>query len=412
MLAKEYFLSSNDLLVRALLLLSSTQGSDRESEGGRERESEKELERERKEERVSESEEKASPESPVRVREGVYRFLYVWMSVSLDDLVTEDVTALMTPLIALLDATEPVTKTGAPAKVNGCDNESVTPREPEFMSGCVPNSKEGSKPFLVSLPKSNAIGDPPSSLGSSAPVFFSPLSLSLHRPSSPTPSPPLARSAVRDDDSQKNQPIGSQMRDIRPWSALGRGVTPKAFRIPSPVKRAHSSRSVTPCNEESYFPRLMEKVASYLKRKTKISLNLPTDPMADVPFYSTGNSIGIIRSAAESFFSGSESVNTIASHFFIWATQMQRRISDLDLLLYPIAYKNGVPTESPISTFTTFLNDVSRWVEVSILSEWEVVDRVTRVEFFISLLASLVSLRNYSVCLGVVMGLSSPHIER
>ncbi len=46
------------------------------------------------------------------------------------------------------------------------------------------------------------------------------------------------------------------------------------------------------------------------------------------------------------------------------------------------------------------------------LSEWEAAERAIALEYFIALLDELKRVRCYNVCMGIAMGLQSPHVER
>jgi hypothetical protein len=482
-LTKNYFFSSHDLLVRALQLLSSCQ--DKSSE---------ELED------LPHSSKKGG-QAALKQREGAYRLLYLWLSLSFEDLLSPDLNALINPILSLLDVKNSVShyRTSNTANVNISGTISKTDLTPiltvsnsSMLAESSPSassnpasyrspppsarSPQANPPERSPSPSSLAASSSSSSLSSSSSVptsmFFShsPASTLFSSTSSSASSfLPSPRSLSKDEDChrKKNFGTGSRLGDssrssrksekgdprsaspqrnsrlsvmLNPNTSSPSSAKSNRRSLMLPNKTWHSdiastflAYSQTPEKDppqdqalllgsvsmeeeeripESYYPLLKEKLIDFLKRRTRTSLNLPTDPMDNVPFYSVGNPLAVIQSAAESFFSGSESPNAIAAHFLLWSKQIQRNISESDLILYPIAYKNGVPPESPIAVFTTFLNDLSRWAEVLVLAEWEPADRAKRLEFFISLLESLMAMRCYSVCMGVVMGLCSAHIER
>ena len=104
-------------------------------------------------------------------------------------------------------------------------------------------------------------------------------------------------------------------------------------------------------------------------------------------------------------------LDKLGDQFVLWTHQMQTRLSPHEIATYPLSYSSG--TQSPLLlSYSSFVNDVSRWVEVIVLSEWEAKERAKMVEFFVLLLEKLVERRCFLVCMGVAMGLQSSHVDR
>ncbi len=157
---------------------------------------------------------------------------------------------------------------------------------------------------------------------------------------------------------------------------------------------------------KSYVSELRRKLKWVTRvRQTRESL---MEPMDLIPFYIRSSSVQDIHSFL--FFQKAFTDN-FADHFLIWTHQMQTRLSPHEIATYPLSYSSG--TQSPLLlSYSSFVNDVSRWVEVIVLSEWEAKDRAKNVEFFISLMEKLMTRRCYLACMGVGVGLQSAFISR
>ena len=132
--------------------------------------------------------------------------------------------------------------------------------------------------------------------------------------------------------------------------------------------------------------------------------------MENIPFYEKAPNLETLRRVIPSLFSR-EYVTPIAAHLLIWSQQMQSKITPYELSSYPLL-SDERKDRSYLRLFMSFLEDVKRWTEILILSEWDAIDRARNVEFFILLLEELSKCRCFHACFGVVMGLMSPHLER
>jgi hypothetical protein len=89
----------------------------------------------------------------------------------------------------------------------------------------------------------------------------------------------------------------------------------------------------------------------------------------------------------------------------------QWRVSARDLASYPLTYKLN-QTSHAMKEASQFLNDLSRWTEVLVLSCWDAVDRGKMLSFLIHLADRSRQIHSYFIAIGVVMGLLSSHVQR
>ena len=153
-------------------------------------------------------------------------------------------------------------------------------------------------------------------------------------------------------------------------------------------------------------------VALFLRttKDAAVAVQKVTDAMVCVPFFTPPRSIKEVQKIGL-YLLDKENVNKIAEHFLIWSYQMFTRLSPSELATYPLNV--GSDTVTPqLSLFSNFLNDIHRWVEVLVLSDWDAKDRARTIEMFILLGEALLQKRCYLVAIGVTFGLQSAHILR
>ncbi len=107
-----------------------------------------------------------------------------------------------------------------------------------------------------------------------------------------------------------------------------------------------------------------------------------------------------------------EWIFTLSVELLARSQKLQRDIPISDLADYPLKYKSDVSPSEALRVFNNYLNDVSRWVEVVTLCSWDAGERAKCVSFVVSLLGMCREMKNYHVCLGLMMGLLSPHVQR
>jgi hypothetical protein len=140
------------------------------------------------------------------------------------------------------------------------------------------------------------------------------------------------------------------------------------------------------------------------------SIHSMADVMLSIPFYLPPQSCEELQKIGISLLE-KENAKEIANHFLIWTFQMFSRLSPSDLASYPLS-SVADDVAPQLSLFSNFLNDIHRWVEVLVLSDWDAKDRGKTIEFFISLADALQHTRCYLASIGVTFGLQSVHISR
>ena len=151
---------------------------------------------------------------------------------------------------------------------------------------------------------------------------------------------------------------------------------------------------------------LFRRIAFSFERVTEIV----SDLMITIPFYTPPPSTDELQTIGIDLLDKAN-IGSISDHFLLWTFQMLTRLSPSELASYPLIY--GSDRVSPqLSLFMNFLNDIHRWVEVLVLSDWDAKDRAKTIEFFISLADDLLQKRCFVVSIGVTFGLQSAQIAR
>ena len=151
----------------------------------------------------------------------------------------------------------------------------------------------------------------------------------------------------------------------------------------------------------------LEKTLHWVAR-LRTTRDAAIDPMDLIPFFVRSPAVHEIQSF---LFFQNPFADLFADHFLIWTHQMQTRLSPHEIAAYPLSYSAG--TQSPLLlSYSSFVNDVSRWVEVIVLSEWDGRERARHIEFFVCLMERLMERRGYLACMGVGVGLQSAHVAR
>jgi hypothetical protein len=132
--------------------------------------------------------------------------------------------------------------------------------------------------------------------------------------------------------------------------------------------------------------------------------------MERIPFFNPCDSLEKIQKVGKTIMNV-KFIEPIAAHLLVWSHQIQRVISPLDLATFPLSAKENI-SQSAYKFVSQFLNDLSKWVEIHILSHVELKDRVASLNFFLLLLEKLKLKKCYSCCLGILLGVQSKQIER
>ncbi len=104
-------------------------------------------------------------------------------------------------------------------------------------------------------------------------------------------------------------------------------------------------------------------------------------------------------------------IHSVAHDILTLAQESQKKIPADDLACYPLSYCVNDSNDA-IKGYSRFLNDLSRWVEVLVLSSWDPVERANVISFFILLIQRSISIRSYFVAMGLSIGLQSTSIQR
>jgi hypothetical protein len=126
--------------------------------------------------------------------------------------------------------------------------------------------------------------------------------------------------------------------------------------------------------------------------------------------------VDAIQATAQAMFSqlSQSEIDVVAEHFLIFFIRLQKEISEDELFSFPIQYSssNTSTVRTHLSAINSFINDLSRWAELVVLSRWNAEDRAGILQYLISLAERLEAKQCFPACMGITMGLSSPHIER
>ena len=161
-----------------------------------------------------------------------------------------------------------------------------------------------------------------------------------------------------------------------------------------------------------HFQREMKKVKASLQRQRKsTNEEIDSERTMDIPKKSIFSKTS--RYIWNSILTGNEEfITSVAYDLLAMSQKIQNKIPADEIATYPLSYHHGNEGTDSLKDYSLFLNDVSRWVEVLVLSSWDTAERAKVISFFILLLEKSKNIRSYYVAMGLSLGLQSSHIHR